>query len=91
MRSVEAKPLAADTAANIERRQVEGWRQMSPAEKASAISGLSQAAYEMALSGVRSRYPDASPREQFLRLAIVTLGFDLARRAYPEIDTLDRR
>jgi hypothetical protein len=40
---------------------------------------------------VRSRYPDASPREQFLRLAIVTLGFDLARRAYPEIDTLDRR
>jgi hypothetical protein len=31
------------------------------------------------------------PDEHFLRLAIVTLGRDLARRAYPEIDALDLR
>lgn len=64
---------------------------MSPAEKAAAITGLTCAAYELALAGVRSRYPHASPREHFLRLAIVTLGFELARRAYPEIEALDTR
>jgi hypothetical protein len=32
---------------------------------------------------------ERSPREVFLRLAIVTLGEDLARKAYPEIAALD--
>ena len=64
---------------------------MSALQKAALVSGLTQAAYEMALAGVRDRYPDASPREQFLRLALVTLGPDLARRAYPEIAALDLR
>lgn len=82
-------PLAADTAPDVERRQIDGWQRMSPAEKAAIVSGLTQAAYELALAGVRSRYPDASPREHFLRLALVTLGPELARKAYPDIDTLD--
>ena len=64
---------------------------MSTAEKAAIVSGLTQAAYELALAGVRHRHPRASPREQFLHLAIVTLGPDLARRAYPEITTTDLR
>lgn len=64
---------------------------MSPAEKAALITGLTQAARAMALAGIRERHPDASEREQFLRLAIITLGADLARRAYPEIDGLDQR
>ena len=64
---------------------------MSPAEKAAIVTGLTQAAYDLALAGVRARFPDASPREHFLRLAIVTLGPDLARQAYPEIATLDAR
>jgi hypothetical protein len=75
----------------MDRMQVERWRQMSPAEKAAIVSGLTQAAYDLALAGIRSRYPDASPREQFLRLALITLGPDLARRAYPEIDATDLR
>lgn len=77
--------LSLDASAEVERRQVERWRTMSPAEKAALVTGLTRAAYEMALAGVRHRHPDASPREQFLRLAIVTLGPDLASRAYPEI------
>jgi hypothetical protein len=81
-------PLADDTALEIERRQVEAWRAMAPAEKAAIISSLSQAAYDLALAGVRHRYPHASPREHALRLAILTLGRDLAARAYPEIDGL---
>ena len=85
------KPLSLDTSAVIERLQIERWRQMSAAEKAAIVSGLTQAGYDLALAGVRHRYPDASPREQFLRLAIVTLGPDLARRAYPEIAARDLR
>jgi len=82
-------PLTQDTSPEIEQRQIEAWRAMSPAEKAELITGLTQAARAMALAGIRDRHPDASEREQFLRLAIITLGADLARRAYPEIDGLD--
>lgn len=58
---------------------------MSAEEKAAVVSGLTRAVYELALAGVRHRHPTASPHEQFLRLAIVTLGPDMARRAYPDI------
>jgi len=64
---------------------------MTPAEKAALITGLTQAVYELARAGIRHRYPHASPREQFLRLAIVSLGPDLARKAYPEIAEMDLR
>lgn len=57
---------------------------MTPAEKAACITGLTQAAYAMTLAGVRHRHPKASPREQFLRVAIITLGPALARAAYPD-------
>jgi hypothetical protein len=62
---------------------------MSAAQKADLISGLTRSAYEMALAGVRHRYPKASAREHFLRMALLTLGPELARRAYPDIDHLD--
>ncbi len=64
---------------------------MTAAEKAAIVTGLTEATYEMARAGIRHRYPNASPREQFLRLAIVTLGPDLARKAYPDIALLDLR
>jgi hypothetical protein len=64
---------------------------MTAAEKAATITGLTQAVYEMARAGIRQRYPNASSREQFLRLAIVSLGDDLARKAYPEISQTDLR
>jgi hypothetical protein len=82
---VPPAPLSLDTSPEIERMQIDRWRQMSPAEKAAIVSGLTQAVYDLALAGTRLRYPGAPPREQFLRLALVTLGPDLARRAYPEI------
>jgi hypothetical protein len=50
----------------------------------------SAAVRQLAMAGVRQRYPAASSREQFLRLAQVTLGNELARKAYPEIEALDR-
>jgi hypothetical protein len=78
-------PLSGDTSPSVERLQVKAWRQMSPAQKAATVTGLTQASYEMALAGVRARFPDASRDEHFLRLALVTLGRELACRAYPEI------
>jgi hypothetical protein len=77
-------PLTRDTPLDIEHRQVEAWRRMTPAEKAALVTGLTQAAYSMTWAGVRSRHPTASPREHFLRVAIITLGPDLACAAYPD-------
>jgi hypothetical protein len=89
--AVPSVPLSLDTSPEIEHLLIERWRRMSPAEKAALVSGLTQAVYDLALAGIRLRHPDASPREQFLRLALLTLGPDLARRAYPEIVTTDLR
>ena len=61
---------------------------MSPREKADIVSALTAAAYELALAGIRHRYPDNTPYEQFLRLAMLTLGADLAREAYLDIERL---
>jgi hypothetical protein len=63
---------------------------MSAADKAAVVTGLTQAVFDLARAGVRHRHPDASPHEQFLRLAVVTLGPELAVLAYPEIHALDR-
>ncbi len=90
-RHVTRVPLAADTPLAIEQMQVDAWRRMSPADKLALVTNLNDAVRALALAGIRQRHPDASPREQFLRLAILNLGRDLAARAYPEIDELDLR
>jgi hypothetical protein len=77
-------PLSLDTSPDIERRQVESWRRMSPAQKAALVTGLTRAAWEMTSAGGRQRYPGAPPREHFLWVAVIVLGPDLARRAYPD-------
>ncbi len=64
---------------------------MTPAEKAATITGLTEAVYELARAGIRHRYPHASAHEQLLRLAVLTLGPDLARRVHPDIALLDLR
>jgi hypothetical protein len=88
---VPFSPLTADTSAKIDQRQVEQWRQMTATEKAALVTGLTKAVFDLARAGIRDRYPDASPREEFLRLAVVTLGEELATKAYPEIAALDLR
>jgi len=81
-------PLSQDTSSDIEAAQLRRWRDMSPPEKARLISGLCEAADSLALAGVRHRYPTASQRELFLRLAVLKLGRDLAQRVYPGISEL---
>jgi hypothetical protein len=81
------RPLTLDTDADTERRQIEAWRNMSAADKAAIVTGLTNTAFELALAGIRDRYPAESARHHWLRLAVLTLGSDLARRVYPEIVT----
>ena len=84
-------PLNLDTSPDVERMQIEAWRRMTAAQKAALIRGLTRAVHQLAAAGVRQRHPEASPREQFLRLAIVLHGRALTKAAYPELDTLDGR
>jgi hypothetical protein len=80
--------LSFDTSPSAERIQVELWRDMSALEKACAVSEVTRAAQELALTGIRQRYPAASEHEVFLRLAILKLGSALACRVYPDASRL---
>lgn len=62
---------------------------MSDQQKAALVVSATRAADAMAMAGIRSRFPGASAREQFLRLALLKFGRDLARQAFPEVDLLD--
>ena len=61
---------------------------MTSAEKAATITALCQAVHDLAWAGLKRRYPSASERELFLRMAVLRLGEDLARKAFPEVSTL---
>lgn len=64
---------------------------MPPDEEAALVTGLTQAAFAMTAAGVRHRHPDATPRECFLRVAVIVLGAELARKAYPDaVEVIDR-
>ena len=86
--AMSGPPLAIDTPPEIEAMQIDGWRRMTPTEKAALISGLTQTTFDLALAGIAHRHPAASERERFLRRAILLYGRDLAARAYPDIDVL---
>ena len=80
--------LSFDTALDAERMQVELWRRMSPVEKAGIVSAISRTVKELSLIGIRIRHPGASDQECLLRLAVLTLGRELACRIYPETAAL---
>ena len=74
--------LSADTTADVERRQIQAWRQLSSVERLRLVSDTSRAVLNLSLAGIRLRYPEASERECFLRLAAIRLGADTTRRLY---------
>jgi hypothetical protein len=66
-------PQTSDSSPEVEDRQIEAWRAMTPAAKLHLVSELVRATEELALAGVRLRHPGASEREQRLRLAALRL------------------
>jgi hypothetical protein len=76
--------LSRDTSADVERRQIDAWRRMTPLEKAAVMSQATRDVVTLALSGIRQRHPGASERECFIRLAALQLGPTLVRQVYPD-------
>jgi hypothetical protein len=76
--------LSADTTADVERRQIDAWRALSPREKLQLVSDATRAVVNLSLAGIRRRHPHASERECFLRLAAIRLGVETTRRIYPD-------
>jgi hypothetical protein len=75
--------LSGDTDATAEALQVRAWQAMAPDDIARLVDDLSSLARQLALAGLRQRYPDASDVELVARLAVTTLGPELAHRIYP--------
>lgn len=76
--------LSSDTHKKMEDLQVELWRQASPTRKMTMLAQLNKSARMLALTGLRSQYPNASEKELRFRLAVLVLGEDLAQKVYGE-------
>lgn len=61
---------------------MEIWRAMSPEEKFAVVAELNRDVDRMAAAGVRQRYPQATERELFLRVAALRNGRALSIAAY---------
>ena len=58
------------------------WRDTPAWRKLEAMEGLNRAARQLALAGLRQRFPDALPQELHHRLAAILLGEEMACRVY---------
>jgi hypothetical protein len=78
--------LYSDTHPKIEQMQIKMWRQASPTRKMHMLAQLNASARILALTGLRSRYPNATETELRRRLADLLLGEELARKVYGEMN-----
>ncbi len=69
----------------MEDLQIQLLRSASPVRKMEMLAELNASARVLAMSGLRSRYPDAKETELRRRLAGILLGEELARKVYGEI------
>jgi deoxyribodipyrimidine photolyase-like uncharacterized protein len=76
------RPQSPDTSLALEERLFERYRQMSPEEKLEHISALGRLAEEVALAGLRAKYPEASDAENRLRLVSRWIDRDTMIRLY---------
>jgi hypothetical protein len=76
------RPQAEDTSADVDRRLMDAYRQMSPWEKARRVEEDSLAVEELALIGIRLRHPGASDRDQRHHLAALRFDRETLRLAF---------
>jgi len=74
--------LSPDTRPEAEHVQLEMLRQAPAWRKLQMVGEMHQALCQLALSGLRQRYPHASEGELRRRLADLLLGPELAARVY---------
>ncbi len=61
------------------------WQRASTVEIADLVRGACRAVRTMAIAGLRDRRPDLRDRDLVPHFAALTLGKELAGRAYPEL------
>jgi len=74
--------LSPDTSPEAERVQIELVRRAPTWRKLHLLAQMNSALRTLALSGLRERYPQATPEELRRRLADLWLGPELAARVY---------
>jgi len=74
----------SDTHPKMEALQIQLWRQASPTRKMNMLAQLNSSVRMLALTGLRSQFPQASEAELRRKLADLLLGEDLARKVYGE-------
>jgi predicted component of type VI protein secretion system len=77
--------LFSDTHPKMEALLIELWRTASPTRKMQMLAELNQSARLLALTGLRSQYPQAGEAELRRRLADLLLGEEIANKVYGEI------
>ncbi len=75
------KPLFDDTHPKIEAMYIAGIRAMTFTQKLRRVREMNRFGYQLVLSDVREKFPDASEREQLLRVAARYYGAELVRKA----------
>ncbi len=78
--------LFSDTHPKMEALQIRLLRQTSPTRKMQMLAQLNASAQLLALTGLRSQFPQAGEAELRRRLAGLLLGEELARKVYGEDD-----
>ena len=79
---VDSHAVALDTASEARKLQIARWAESSPARKAEMIQALCRDARALARAGIRLRFPNASAREQSLRLGALTIERRLMIEAF---------
>ena len=72
--------LHSDTHPKMEALQIQLLRQASPTRKMNMLAQLNASARLLAMTGLRSQFPQASEAELRFKLAVLLLGEELARK-----------
>lgn len=78
----DSHALALDTPPELRRLQTERWAATSSVRKAEMVRALCRDVRAIARAGARLRFPDASPREQLLRVGALTIERELMIEAF---------
>lgn len=76
------RPQASDTTVAVDRFVFEGLRRMSPAERLELAAAASRSLEQLAVAGLRSRFPAAAEEELRRRAGALRLGPELTWRAF---------
>jgi hypothetical protein len=71
-----------DTSPQIQKVLLEGYRKMSPQQKMQRVNELTKSIQQLALARIQKQYPNATEREQKLRLASLWLDAELMKKVF---------